>query len=102
KVTLDGNIHTVAGNNVAGFGNTNPVPATSVSLNDPNGVWVFPNGKFYILDRGNGLIRKVETNGMMTLVVNHGAAIPEGRGLWVNPGESLLFYCAGNQVMRWD
>ena len=106
KVTLDGNIHTVAGNNVLGFGDTNPVSATSVSLNDPNGIWVFPDGKFYILDRENGLIRKVDTNGLMTLVVDHSFplryAIPEGRGLWVSPDESILYYCAGTQVMRWD
>src|SRR5206468_4418091 len=31
KVTLDGNIYTVAGNNVSGYGDTNPVPATSRS-----------------------------------------------------------------------
>ena len=102
KVTLDGNIHTVAGNNVAGFGDTDPNPATSVSLNNPNGLWVFPNGKFYILDRDNGLIRKVETNGMMTLVANHGSPIPEGRGLWVSPDESVLYYSAGTEVMVWD
>src|SRR6266581_3883104 len=102
KVTLDGNIHTVAGNNLPGFGDTNPVPATSVSLNNPNGLWVFPDGKFYILDRDNGLIRKVDTNGIMTLVADHGTPIPEGRGLWVSPDESILYYSAGNSVMRWD
>jgi sugar lactone lactonase YvrE len=102
KVTLDGNIHTVAGNNLPGYGDTNPVPATSVSLFNPNGLWVFPDDKFYILDRDNGLIRKVDTNGIMTLVVDHGAPIPEGRGLWVSPDESILYYSASTQVMRWD
>ena len=102
KVTLDGNIHTVAGNNMPGLGDTNPVIATSVSLNNPNGLWVFPDGKFYILDRDNGLIRKVDTNGIMTVVVNHGSPIPEGRGLWVSPDESILYYSAGTSVMRWD
>jgi hypothetical protein len=102
KVTLDGNIHTVAGNNNPGFGDTNPVPATSVSLNNPNGIWVFPDGKFYILDRDNGLIRKVETNGIMTLVADNGGPIVEGRGLWVSSDESILYYSAGTQVMRWD
>ena len=41
KVTLDGHIHTVAGNNVAGFGSTDPVPATSVSLNKPKDVLTY-------------------------------------------------------------
>lgn len=102
KVTLDGRIHTVAGNNVGGYGSTDPVPATSVSLNNPNGLYVFENGMFYILDRDNGLIRKVDTNGIMTTVVNQGSAISGGRGLWVSPDESLLYYANGSLVMRWD
>ena len=102
KVTLDGMIHTVAGNNVPGFGDTNAVAATSVSLRNPNGLWVREDGTFYILDRDNGLIRKVDTNGSMTALVNHGAAIPGGRGLWVSPDESILFYSAITRVMRWD
>src|SRR6266481_5130621 len=63
---------------------------------------VTPDGKFYILDRDNGLIRKVDTNRIMTLVVDHGGPIPEGRGLWVSSDESILYYSAGTQVMRWD
>jgi sugar lactone lactonase YvrE len=102
KVTLDGMIHTVAGNNVPGFGDTNAVAATSVSLRNPNGLWVKEDGTFYILDRDNGLIRRVDTNGIMTALVNHGAAIPGGRGLWVSPDESILFYSAGTRVMRWN
>ena len=102
KVTTDGMIHTVAGNNVMGYGDTSPVPATSVSLNNPNGLWVREDGVFYILDRDNGLIRKVNTNGIMTLMVDNGGPILEGRGLWVSPDESLLFYSAGSQVKRWD
>lgn len=102
KVTPDGNIHTVAGNNSAGYGSTNPVQATTVSLNNPNGLWVFEDGSFYILDRDNGLIRRVATNGIMTLVVDNGVAIPEGRGLWVSSDESVLYYSAGTEVKRWD
>jgi len=102
KVTLDGHIHTVAGTGVGGFGTTNPAPATSVDLNNPNGLYVFENGMFYILDRDNGLIRKVDTNGIMTTVVNHGFPISGGRGLWVSPDESLLYYANGSTLMRWD
>lgn len=102
KVTPSGRIYTVAGTSVAGYGDTNAVLATSVPLNNPNGIYVFENGMFYILDRDNGLIRKVGTNGIMTTIVNHGSAIQGGRGLWVNPDESLLYYCAGSTLMRWD
>ena len=102
KVTLDGHIHTVAGTGVQAYGTTNPAPATSVALNNPNGIYVFENGLFYILDRDNGLIRRVDTNGTMTTVVNHGVPIPGGRGLWVSPDESLLYYASGSILKRWD
>lgn len=102
KVTTNGLIFTVAGTGVAGYGDTNAAPAISVKLNNPNGLFVFENGLFYILDRDNGLIRRVGTNGIMTTVVNHGSQIPGGRGLWVSPDESLLYYSAGFTLMRWD
>ena len=102
KVTPDGNIFTVAGNGGSGFGDTNPVPATSVALNNPNGLWVRPDGSFYFMDRDNGFIRKVDTAGMMTLAVDHGGPIPGGRGLWVNPDETQVIYAAGSWLMNWD
>ncbi len=102
KVTPGGRIYTVAGTSAAGYGDTNAALATSAPLNNPNGLYVFGNGMFYILDRDNGLIRKVGTNGIMMTIVNHGSAIQGGRGLWVNPDESLLYYCAGSTLMRWD
>lgn len=102
KVTPDGLIHTVAGTGVAGRGTNGPAPATTVALNNPNGLWVFEDGSFYILDRDNGLIRKVDTNGIMTTVLDNDGPIPEGRGLWVSPDESLLYYSAGTEVKRWD
>ena len=102
KVTLDGNIHTVAGINVAGLGTTDAAPATTVALNNPNGLWVRADGTYYILDRDNGLIRKVDTNGICTLMVDNGSPILEGRGLWVSPDESILFYSAGTQLKQWD
>jgi len=103
KVTPDGNIFTVAGTGVAGYGDpNNPAPATEVALHNPNGLWVREDGVFYILDRDNGFIRKVDTNGIMTTIVDNGGAIRGGRGLWVSPDESLLFYSAGNQLKSYD
>jgi len=102
KVTPEGTIFTVAGNGTAGLGDTNPVPATSVSLNNPNGIWVREDGSFYFLDRDNGLIRKVNAAGTMTLAVDHGSPISGGRGLWVNADETQVIYAAGSQLMNWD
>jgi hypothetical protein len=102
KVTPDGRIFTVAGINVAGNGTTNAAPATTVALSNPNGLWVREDGTFYILDRDNGYIRKVDTNGIATVLVDNGGAIPQGRGLWVSPDESLVFFAAGFQLKSWD
>src|SRR5712692_4003721 len=103
KVTPDGNIFTVAGTGIAGYGDPNiPALATNVALNNPNGLWVREDGVFYILDRDNGFIRKVDTNGIMSTLVDNGGKIKGGRGLWVSPDESLLFYSAGSQVMSYD
>ncbi len=102
KVVPDGRIFTVAGMNTAGNGETNPAPAKFVGLNNPNGLWVQPDGTFYILDRDNGYIRKVDTNGIATALVDNGSPISEGRGLWVSPDESLVYYAAGYQLKSWD
>ena len=102
KVTTDGHIYTVAGTGVSGYGDTNPAPATTVQLNNPNGLFVFENGMFYILDRDNGLIRKVDTDGTMTTIVNNGPFIPGGRGLWVSADESILYFSAGSSLKQWD
>ena len=102
KILPDGRIFTVAGMNVAGNGETNPAPAIFVGLNNPNGLWVRDDGTFYILDRDNGYIRKVDTNGIATALVDNHGPIAEGRGLWVSPDESLVYYAAGYQLKSWD
>jgi hypothetical protein len=102
KVTPDGLIFTVAGINLPGKGTTNPAPATTVALTNPNGLWVRDDGTFYILDRDNGYIRKVDTNGIATLLVDNGGPILQGRGLWVSADESLVFFSAGNLLKTWD
>lgn len=104
KVTPDGRIYTVAGINTNGFGDTNPAPAITVALSNPNGLWVREDGSFYILDTGNGLVRKVDTNGMMTTVVNNGTNLITGggRGLWVSPDESIIYFCDFFDLKCWD
>jgi hypothetical protein len=94
KITTDGNIHTFAGTHAAGFNGDGPAPATSLQINNPNGLYVFPNGTVYLLDPGNHRIRKVDLNGVMTTVVNDPdpAWYPSGRALWVSPAEDLIYY----------
>lgn len=102
KVTPDGRIHTVAGIDEEGRGTTSPALARTVALANPNGIWVREDGVFYILDKDNGYIRKVDTNGLCTLLADNHGFIPGGRGLWVSPDETVLYFSAATQVKRWD
>lgn len=89
KVTPAGTIHTAAGTHVGGF-NGDGV-AVVRQLNQPNGVFVLPDGTFYIVDLGNLRIRRVGTDGEMTTIVQE-ASVLGGRALWVAPDEQLLYY----------
>jgi hypothetical protein len=101
KVTTGGRIYTVAGTHVGGFNGDGPASATSLQLNNPNGLWVRPDGVLYILDTDNGRVRRVGTNGVMTTLVAVSGAISVGRGLWVADDESLIYFCAGTSVKKW-
>lgn len=94
KITADGLIHTFAGTHEVGFNGDGPAPATSLQVSNVNGLFVFPNGVVYLLDPGNHRIRRVDTNGIMTTVVNDPEPewYPSGRGLWVSRNEDLIYY----------
>ncbi len=66
-----GTITTVAGNGVAGFSGDGG-PATSASLNDPQGVAVDSAGNLYIADMINARIRRV-SGGTITTVAGGGS-----------------------------
>ena len=67
KVDTNGIITTVAGTGAAGYGGDGGA-ATSALLNAPLGVDIDPNGNIYIADASNHIIRKVDTNGIITTV----------------------------------
>ena len=94
KITTNGLIHTFAGTHVRGFNGDGPAPATSLQLSNVNGLFVFPSGLVYLLDPGNHRIRRVDTNGTMTTIVNDPEPdwYPSGRALWVSPDEMLIYY----------
>ena len=101
KVRPDGTIVTVAGTSVAGNGPDTPTAATSVALNQPNGLWVRGDGTFYILDLGNSKVRKVDTNGIATTLFTDAAGMVTGRGLWVSDDEGVVFFSSGTVLKRW-
>jgi hypothetical protein len=68
KVDTSGIITTFAGqfdNNFGGYGGDGG-PATSATLNSPQGVAVDANNNVYIADTENNIIRKVDTSGTIT------------------------------------
>ena len=99
RVNIDGTIHTIAGTNIAGFNGDGP--GVSRQLDEPNGLYTFPDGTTYILDLGNSMVRKLSTDGQLTTVFEDPQGIFVGRGLWVSPDESTILYSAGSQVRKW-
>ena len=102
KVTADGRIHTVAGTHQAGNGPDAATPATTVALNFPNGLWVGGDSMVYVLDTGNGKVRWLSTNGLLTTLLTDSNGISGGRGLWVSDDRTLAYYVNGNDVKRWS
>ena len=60
RFSVNGTINVVAGNGVADFSGDGG-PATSASLNFPEGVAVDSAGNLYIADNGNNVIRRCRT-----------------------------------------
>ena len=75
KVNTNGVITTVAGNGVSGYNGDN-VAATAAELSYPEGVAVDGAGNLFIVENGNNLVRKVDTNGIITTV----AGVPKKSG----------------------
>lgn len=101
KVTPDERIHTVAGTHAIGDGPDSATIGTNVAMDTPNGLWVRGDGTIYALDTGNGKVRRLDTNGMMTTLFTDSSGISGGRGLWVKDDESLVYYCSENKLRQW-
>ncbi|MBI4052352.1 MAG: hypothetical protein HY400_07580 [Elusimicrobia bacterium] len=84
KVAFSGVITTVAGNGIAGYSGDGG-PATSASLNDPQGVAVDRSGNIYISDTRNQRIRKVDSFGVITTIAGSGV-----RGYGGDGGPAIL------------
>jgi len=93
KVTPGGQISTVAGSGYSGT-SASSVQATSALMRNPAGVAIDPQGNLIIADSANGLVRRVDSSGLMTTVVSavgtnigHVAADPQGN----------IYYCASTE-----
>jgi sugar lactone lactonase YvrE len=104
RLTPEGLIYTHAGTHAGGYNGEGPAMATNLQLNLPNSLWVRADGVVYALDTGNGRVRRVETNGIMStlfLCTSDGSALSGGRGLWVKDDEMLAYFCAETRVRKW-
>lgn len=104
RVDTRGRIHTHAGTHLGGFDGEGPAPATALSLKEPNGLWVRADGTVYVLDTGNGRVRRVSTSGgMVTLfrATPDGSPLAGGRSLWVRPDETLAYFGAETRIRVW-
>jgi undecaprenyl-diphosphatase UppP len=72
-------ISTVAGTGEAGYSGDG-APATKAKLNNPFGIARGPDGALYICDTGNHVIRRVDTNGIITTVAGTGRKGYSGDG----------------------
>jgi uncharacterized protein (TIGR03437 family) len=79
KISANGIVTTVAGNGFAGFSGDGG-PATTASLNQPIRAEPDAAGNLYIADAGNGRIRKVSSNGIITTIAGNGGSGPLGDG----------------------
>lgn len=99
KITSDGSIVTVVGTGVAG--DNGDGRGTDVQLNDPNGLWVLPDGTVYILDLGNSKIRRLDVDGMVRTIAVDPDGIRSGRGLWASNDGELIYYASETRVRSW-
>jgi hypothetical protein len=102
KVTPAGRIYTVAGTHVGGFNGDGPATAGSLQLLQPNGLYVLANGTFFVLDTGNGRVRRVDTNGFMSTLFIVPGGIGGGRGLWVDEQEPEALFCDNDTLKAWN
>ncbi len=73
KIARDGTITTFAGNGNQGY-SSDGVPATTTSLNQPQGVSLDAAGNLYIADTNNQRVRRVAPDGTISTVAGNGLA----------------------------
>ncbi|GAA4463597.1 hypothetical protein GCM10023093_12430 [Nemorincola caseinilytica] len=70
KVDASGTITTIAGNGVAGYIGDGGV-ATAAKLNGPSGVTTDNSGNIYFSERGNSVVRKVNSAGIISTIAGN-------------------------------
>ncbi|MEJ6643887.1 MAG: hypothetical protein QNL33_11585 [Akkermansiaceae bacterium] len=94
RVSADGStITTVAGTHVEGNGSDSSALATDVQLRLPNGLHVFLDGSYLILDTDNQKVRHVTSNGVCSTLFSYPSGFGAGRGLVATPDGLTVYFC---------
>lgn len=88
KIDTDGIISTIAGNGIKGYSGDGGL-ATDAQLYGPFGITFDNNNNLYIGERYNNVIRKIDTNGIITTIAGNGTQGYSGDG---GPATSALLY----------
>ncbi len=112
KVNTSGVISTFAGNGVAGYTGDGG-QATAAELDHPNGLAIDVSGNIYILDLTSGVVREVNTSGVISTIIGNGVAgfsgdggqataaeIDNPRGIGTDASGNLYISDAGNERIR--
>ena len=76
RITTDGRIETVVGDGTPGFSGDGG-PATDASISNPAGLFLDAAGNLYLVDSGNGRIRRIDPSGTITTVVGGAVSEPD-------------------------
>jgi uncharacterized protein (TIGR03437 family) len=111
KVTLDGNINTIAGTGVPGFTGDGG-PAASAQLASPTGIVADPFGNVFFVD-GTTRIREINSAGIIATVAGNGSFGYSGDGgmaklaqfsspsaVWADSAGNLYVADTGNNAIR--
>ncbi|MFT6180952.1 MAG: hypothetical protein ACI9NQ_000725 [Paracoccaceae bacterium] len=108
RVSADGSeLITVAGTHSSGNAADGSLSAVNGALSNPNGLYVFADGSFLILDTDNRKVRQVDRDGMMETLFTYPAGFGAGRGLVASVAGDEIYFCgefvSGSQqnVKRW-
>jgi beta-lactamase regulating signal transducer with metallopeptidase domain/sugar lactone lactonase YvrE len=99
KVTPNGAITTVAGNDKEGFGGDGG-KAISAQLAGPSRMAVDSAGNLYIADMNNHRIRKLTSDGIINTVAGNGDQVDEPAGVAMDSAGNLYFSDVANNRIR--
>ena len=108
KVSIKGNVTTLAGSGVRGSADG---MGTAATFNQPEALCVDPFGNVYVADQGNNKIRKITPQGLVTTLAGNGTAgLQDGKfiasefnqpgGIAIDKNGNLFIGDTGNNVIR--